>query len=1194
MRSELLEHNKTLPKGSGEMAELIHSKDWSETPLGHPSTWSQSLLTTLGIAIQSKFPMFIFWGPDHICFYNDAYSPSLGKDGKHPEILGIPGVEAWPEIWEEIKPLIDTALSGGEASWREDQLIPIYRNGALEDVYWTFSYSAINDDFGKPAGVFVACYETTEKVRVLKEANEREAQLNFILDAAELATWDLNPLTNKFTGNARIKEWFGLKPENEIELSLALNNIVERDRQKVVDAIQAALLPASGGNYEIIYNITNPQTTQERTVLAKGKALFSNGKAYRFSGILEDITAQSRSREKLESSEKKFKDIVNRAPLGITIFRGPDFFIEMANATYLELVDREERDFVGRPLFEALPEVKQAVGPLLKKVLLTGDPYYGTEFAVPLIRHGKKETTYFNFVYHPLKEDDGSISGIIVVASEVTESVKAKHVLSESEKQFRNLVMQSPIPMTIFKGKEYVIEIANKTMIENIWKRKEEDLIGKKALEVFPELIEQKYPALLNKVFTSGNTHTESESLAYVQTGEGMVKYYLDYEYAPFLETDGSVSGIIITVNDVTEKVEARQKIEESEKRFKHIADSAPVLIWMSDVNKYCYFFNKAWLDFTGRTVEEESGSGWTASIHPEDRERCTTAFVKAFDKREEFYIEYRLRRHDGEYRWISDSGVPRFSGNEFEGFIGACMDMHERVIYRETLKYNEERLNIVLESSELATWELNVQTSEIHYSDRYLEILGYKKGTELTHPEILKHLHPDDVHIRTKALKAAFETGVLHYISRIIWNDKSIHWIEGRGKVFYDEEHKPYKLIGTVRDITDEKNYQQQLEEREQKFRLLADSMPQFVWTADPEGNLNYFNQSVYDYSGLSPEEVATTGWLQIVHADDREKNSMLWAEAVNSGHDFVMEHRFRRHDGVYRWQLSRAIPQKDSEGSIQMWVGTSVDIQDQKNFAGELEKQIQERTSELEQKNRDLKKMNAELQSFAYVSSHDLQEPLRKIQTFAGRILEKEYDHLTDNGKDYFKRMQDAAKRMQTLIEDLLAYSRTNTTERIFKTLPLQEIVDEVKQDLKELISETNTVIETGKMTEAHIIPFQFRQLLHNLIGNSIKFAKAGVACHIVIESETVEGKKINLPGILPQINYCKLTVTDNGIGFEPHYKDRIFEVFQRLHSKTEYKGTGIGLAIVKKIVENHNGVITATGEINKGARFAIYIPV
>jgi light-regulated signal transduction histidine kinase (bacteriophytochrome) len=246
-----------------------------------------------------------------------------------------------------------------------------------------------------------------------------------------------------------------------------------------------------------------------------------------------------------------------------------------------------------------------------------------------------------------------------------------------------------------------------------------------------------------------------------------------------------------------------------------------------------------------------------------------------------------------------------------------------------------------------------------------------------------------------------------------------------------------------------------------------------------------------------------------------------------------------------------------------------------------------------QLEQKNRELEKMNAELQSFAYVSSHDLQEPLRKIQTFATLILEKEKQNLSDKGKDYFRRMQMAAKRMQLLIDDLLAYSRTSTVVGTFVKTDLNEIIKEVKSELKERLEEKHAIIESEGMCMIDIIPFQFRQLMLNLIGNSLKFSKHEIAPHIKLKCEMVNGNQTTINLLSPQKMYCHISVSDNGIGFDPKYADRIFEVFQRLHGKDQYEGTGIGLAIVKKIVENHNGIITATGEPGKGARFDIYFP-
>ena len=241
----------------------------------------------------------------------------------------------------------------------------------------------------------------------------------------------------------------------------------------------------------------------------------------------------------------------------------------------------------------------------------------------------------------------------------------------------------------------------------------------------------------------------------------------------------------------------------------------------------------------------------------------------------------------------------------------------------------------------------------------------------------------------------------------------------------------------------------------------------------------------------------------------------------------------------------------------------------------------------------NNDITAANQELMAFTYIVSHDLQEPLRKIQTFASIILENENSNLSDNGKYNFERMQFAAERMQQLIDDLLAFSRISTTELNFEECDLHKIVEEVKTELKDTIQEKHATIETIGLCPANIIAFQFRQLMYNLISNALKFSNPDIPSHIVITSNVVKGNKLKNENLSPEKNYCHITVKDNGIGFEPHFSERIFGVFQKLHGKEVYEGTGIGLAIVKKIVENHNGIITATGKLNKGATFDIYIP-
>ena len=239
------------------------------------------------------------------------------------------------------------------------------------------------------------------------------------------------------------------------------------------------------------------------------------------------------------------------------------------------------------------------------------------------------------------------------------------------------------------------------------------------------------------------------------------------------------------------------------------------------------------------------------------------------------------------------------------------------------------------------------------------------------------------------------------------------------------------------------------------------------------------------------------------------------------------------------------------------------------------------------------ELKIKNDDLQSFTYISSHDLQEPLRKIQTFSNIILTQEYPNMSDSGKAKFERILYSTGRMRQLIDSLLAFSRMNIGDRIFENTDLHTVIKDVQETLSENIIEKKALVETDFHGPLNIIPFQFTQLMVNLVTNSLKFCQPDRPARIQIKSELKRGKESGIDKLAAELLYCHISYKDNGIGFEPEFSDKIFGVFQKLHSRDKYEGTGIGLAIVKKIVENHNGVVTAKGEPMKGAEFDIFIP-
>ncbi|SMC89518.1 ATP-binding protein [Pedobacter africanus] len=445
--------------GGGEMGELTRNFNWAATSLGPPDKWSLTLLTTVSIVLNSKFPMFIWWGPQLIQFYNDAYRPSLGREGKHPAALGQQGADCWREIWPVIKPLIDQVLAGGESTWSEDQLIPIYRNNRLEEVYWTFSYSKLPDENGEIAGVLVTCTETTNKVITLNETKKAKAELEFAINAADLGTWDLDPLTNKFMGNTRLKTWFGLPPEAEIELHRATDVIHESDKKRVLSAIETAMTYESGGHYDIEYTIVGGLDGIPRLVRAVGKAIFNAQKeAIRFSGTLQDITTERNALNKLILAHQRLELSLDQSLLAKKAAQLGTFDLDLLNGT-MEWDERcrilfgishkqevyYEKDFVGGLHPEDRERILKTIEGVLDKTKTNGN--YDVEYRTigaddGVIRWVRaKGKAYFNAEDKPVR----FIGSVLDITEQKTDEIRKNDFIGMVSHELKT-------PLTSLKG----------------------------------------------------------------------------------------------------------------------------------------------------------------------------------------------------------------------------------------------------------------------------------------------------------------------------------------------------------------------------------------------------------------------------------------------------------------------------------------------------------------------------------------------------------------------------------------------------------------------------------------------------------------------------------------------------------------------------------------------------------------------
>lgn len=384
--------------------------------------------------------------------------------------------------------------------------------------------------------------------------------------------------------------------------------------------------------------------------------------------------------------------------------------------------------------------------------------------------------------------------------------------------------------------------------------------------------------------------------------------------------------------------------------------------------------------------------------------------------------------------------------------------------------------------------------------------------------------------------------------------------------------------------EIEVRKHAQNEQWKKTQELQSILESLPQIAFTATAAGKIEYVNKHWYQYSD-SKDKFPITHPADVSIAD-------TWDNAVKQHEPLSIELRIKGlSDDEYKYHLLKVTPIVQDDAIVK-WVGTFTDIHVQRSATEVLEQRVEERTRELMESNKELERSNHDLQQFASVASHDLKEPLRKIQIFSS-IVRDRYGEDTDSGAmQYVDRIIDSSSRMNKLINDLLTYSRLSVAS-LFRLVSLNEIVNEIIIDLEIIITEKQAAINVAALPDIEVIPGQIRQIFQNIISNALKFTKAGVPPVISITADIIGRKAID-GAIDPHGNYCRISIGDNGIGFNEVYLDKIFTIFQRLNMQEEYEGTGIGLAIAKKIVDKHNGIITAKSEEGKGATFIIVLPL
>ena len=1126
-------------------------------------------------------------------YYWDFGKKSSYGSAKALELLEVPSADfeafiqkVHPDDRQLITEATEVALQSGQFNCQ-------YRILGAKGVKFIWARGVVNFEEDKPTGLTGTVMDVTEQVsliRQLEEADKRHKQTERL---AHIGSYAWNFHTDEIMWSDEMFRIYEIDKGQLVNYQFVVDATLPADRELLERTIQLSI--ESGESYDFYYRIATPsgkiKILHSRGSIQKDEA----GKPQLVVGTDQDVTEKQTLIRELRKSGSLYKQVEEIASMGNWSWDTVTGKLEWTDHLYriYGLEPQAEEITIERFLSFVHPDdrsfVEQGVNELTIKSSL--------DYTFRIITHDGS-VKWLRSIAQVLKDEDGKITSVIGTEQDVTDKQKLINKLEESQRLYKQA--QELARMGNFSWNLQTNDVFWSDEVYKIYERPYGESI--RFEDAFTVIIDE-HKQVVQKAIEKTLSDKQGQSVSYaIRRKDGRLTY-VNLQTDVMLGKNGEVAAIIGTAQDVTEKEELIRRLQESERLFKQAQSMAKMGNWTYNLQTE----EITWSDELFQIYEIENNEPltpekWNNYLDKSDAERLHNHADEVLNHRKPYDITHHIHLPSGKRKILHRKGeLVLDEGGKPIKLVGTTQDITEQFTVQSELAESQTFIRKITDATPSIIASYNVNTGRYTFISEGLEkLLGYsvelvmEKGVAF----FAEIIHPDDMGPLMEKNAAALEeanTGnkkdlVMEFTYRMKHSNGSYRWFHTYGTIFdTNAEGNVEHVLNISLDVTEQKEAIETIREQEYFIQQIADASPTILYLFDVASqSIAYINREAFFVLGYLPEEMIEEGsriTQLLYHEEDlhllpARRQSQKNFQQVDSMIQY--ECRMKHKDGDYRWLLVREIVFKaDEKGAITQIIGAALDITRRKD----MERTILQNAHQLEQS-------NASLEEFAYVASHDLKEPLRKISTFGDRLVASQMDKLSDDGKIYLRKIVDASQRMQNMISDLLSISMISGNKS-FERVSLQQILEETLQTLEFKIEQKKAVIRYDALPEANVVPSQFRQLFQNLISNSLKFVQENVQPLVTIRCTQPAPEEMEIYQLPPATAYIKLSFTDNGIGFENEYAQKIFAIFHRLHGRSEYEGSGIGLAICKKIVEHHGGVIFANGQPDLGATFTIIIP-